>query len=251
MKKLLREQPDDSLGELEENNKQNIEAQEYKAETVNDFIDCLKWSYDEAEDEKTRRRLAHQIIKIEVGLSAAKLNSREVKVSRMPDGVLGLYDLNNNQIEISEDMLSDFNSDERLIKTVFVHEKTHKEGIHDEGLTQIRVRERISAAPGIYTKEQQEAKRTFYKTGIDKALDLYDIDHPEKLVDYYLEVEIGRAFPGQKKKLITEKNIDKITGKQSDKLSDKFKDGAEELYNKLESGYIKNKVKEILEKIKK
>lgn len=228
---------------------QKVEAQIFEVNTVKDFIDSLKWNYDEAKNEKMRRKISYQIIKIEIGLRAARIDAREVRVSKMPDGTLGLFNPQNKKIDVSEDLLSDFNADTQLLETVFVHEKTHKEGIYDEGLTQLRVRQKIpSAAEGIYPAEQKEAQRTFYKTGIDNALGLYDIDHPEKLVDYYLEVEIRRAIPERKRKLFTKNYVAKIAKEQADKLSKKFKEGAEKLFGKLESkGYnFQKKIEDIL-----
>ena len=161
-------------------------------------------------------------------------------------GILGIYNPANREIGASEDMLTDFNSDERLFRTVFLHEATHKEGIEDEGLTQLSVEKETCATPGIYTAEKQKARRTFYTIGIDKALELYKIKNPERLADYFLKVELKIKYGGKE---IKNKKLGFISRKEADRLEGQLKKGAEELTKQLKTtGYnFKIKVKEILE----
>lgn len=229
------------------------EARNFNISTVYDFIQALKWSYDEAEeneDNDTRRLLGHQIVKIHAGLNAAGLSANEVMVKEMENGTLGTYNRGGHKISAAKAMLEDFKTDERLFRTVFVHEKTHKEeGIADEGFTQLRTERKTSATPGIYENEKAQAKRIFYKEGIDHALVLYDIDRPEKLVDDYLEVELlGKINKTQLKELtVDKKKLDRVVKEQSGKLAGLLKDGVPRLYDKLKSGYIKDKTRKILE----
>jgi hypothetical protein len=231
------------------------EAKRFDISTVYDFIQALKWSYDEAEakgDTEIQKKLAYQLVKIETGLGAADLAANEVLVTEMEPGVLGTYSPGKNRISASRDMLEDFSSDMQLFKTVFIHEKTHKDGIADEGLTQLRTERKTSAVPGIYEGEKSAARRTFYKTGLDQALVTYDIDHPEKLVDLYLEAELEKKYDKFAiKKLMGGKTFDREAAKAADNLADFLKKGAPRLHERLkERSYdYEKKVKKTLAKI--
>ncbi len=232
----------------------SVEQEKEKREinTVADFIDYLEdWGVGSEKDDSLRGKAAAQIIKIRVGLSAAGLRAETVKVRQMPGGVLGLFDPASRQIEISEEMLADFNSDKRLIETVFVHEETHKGGIADEGLTQLSVRKKISAKTDIYSSEQEAAKRTFYRLGVATALKLYDLDHPYKLFERFLGAGLKYKYGHKLDELSDRKKLEKIAKEESVKLSTDFKKGAQRLYDALElQGYdFRKSVREILSKL--
>ena len=235
--------------------KEDIEQEKEQREinTVKDFIDDLEWKHNECEDEQMKNKIALQVTKIETALRVSGLNADKVYISRMPDGVLGLFDSNANRIEFSEDLLSDFNSGEQLMKTVFVHEGVHKnKKFVDEGLTQLFVKKRISATPGIYEEEQRAAKRAFYKIGVDKALKLYDIDHPGRLFGECLRTGLEIKYKGQTKILkgieSNKRKLEFVSSKEKERISREFKKGAEELFKKLiPHGYdIKKNIKKIL-----
>ena len=163
-------------------------------DTMKDFIDVLKMQYDFVQDEAIKAKLAYHIIKLEIALNVAHVSAREVFVRKTPDGILGYYDRNADQIAISRDQLDDFTTDQQLYNTVLVHEKTHQEGIMDEGLAQKVVARKISATPGIYAHEQRDVQNTFYRVSMEKALDLYEIENPQELTEYYLEVELKKLW---------------------------------------------------------
>lgn len=216
-------------------------------ETVEDFINALRLSYNQSEDEGEKSKLAHQIVKIEIGLQAAGLNAKDIRVKQMPDGMLGTFNTQDKKISASEDLLEDFNSDQQLFKTVFVHEKTHKEGILDEGLTQLWVKKKLPAAtPGIYDNEVGAAKRTFASISDEKLFKFYDIKIPRKLIDYYFEEEIKKNYH----KRITERNLEIEVKSLSERLSEKLSKGAEEIFERYKSNNysVIGKVREELKK---
>jgi hypothetical protein len=227
------EEPKLELAEPEKDVEQKTERQEVN--TVEDFINSLEWEYSECANEQVKNKIALQIIKIEVALRASGLDAGKVYVSRMPDGILGLFDPNANRIEFSEDLLSDFNSDEQLLKTVFVHEEVHKDKkFADEGLTQLYVRRIISATSGIYEEEQRVAEEAFREIGIEKALELYDPEHPERLLGECLRIGLKIKYRGQTKILkgveSDEKKLGFVAREEKKRISKKFQKGAEELF---------------------
>jgi hypothetical protein len=229
----------------------DFEGKKFKINTVSDFINSIKYTLSEKiedDDQKNSQQLWYQIHKIDLGLKSAQLSADKVRVKRMPDGVLGMYDPNGKQISIDEDLLEDFNTNTQLFKTVFVHEKTHYDGIADEGLTQIRVRKKISATPGIYESEVAKAKRAFYLEGVDKVIELYEMKHPDKLMDYYLETELKKKF---KKNDLVGHDLNIKTKSQATIYKDRFKKGAPRLFDKLKQRNYKfsEKILELFKEI--
>lgn len=248
MRNLSSEKPEEkNLTEIPEEDKEleNREKIEIKINTVADMIDSLKWSYDLTENEEIKKQLAYQIIKIEAALNTAGLPANEVYVEETPEGVLGLYYPKEDKKVAAKDLLEDFDSTQQLITHVIYHEMTHSKGYADEGITEIKVNKELPAMMRFYVTEQQKAKSVFYDLGIDKTLDLYEIDSPEELIDYYLEVELEKKLKSTTKKLKPEE--------EAKKLSDELKQGVERLYERLEQkhgkSYIKTRVKEILEEL--
>lgn len=231
-------------------------SQEQKIDTLADFLEAAKFNYDETEDQEFKKKLAYQIVKIEIALGSAGLAAGQVYVRSTPEGVLGYYDSASKQIALAEDVLADYSADQQLYKTILRHEKIHKEGIVDEGLAQIKVRKLISATPGIYTGEQAKARRTFYRAGTDKALELYDIDKPEELMDYFLEVELEKDWPGKIEREFSQLSgeekikeaLEKFSRRKAEEMVKKLDKGAPRLQEKLkERGYnFKRETKEIL-----
>jgi len=228
------------------------EQVEIKINTMADFLKSLKWSYDLTEDENAKKQIAHQIVKIEMGLNGTGYSAEDVKVEDTSDGVLGLYSPGSGKTAISKDLLEDFETSQQLIKHVLVHERNHKEGIYDEGLAERKASKRLSDGLSFYVGEQQRAKSAFYREGIDKALELYDLDNPDELFEYYLQVELEKNFKGQDSKLRkikeNEKSREIIVDQQEEKIRKGFKKGADELFDKLKQrNYsIKKRTREIL-----
>lgn len=235
---------------------------EQKVDTLKDFLDVLKNNYDLTDDANLKRLLAHQILKIEMALNSVDLPlaAERIKVRNTPEGVLGYYETETGNITIDEAILQDFNTEQRLIKHVLVHESLHKEGVADEGMVELMVKKLISPMPGIYKGEQAQAKATFFTTGLDKALELYNIDNPQKLVRYYLEVELEKKWQERlkqrffKKRKIPQKKERKILAtiakSEIESLEKDFERGVARLYEKLKKlgfNFKKNSL-EILEK---
>ena len=165
---------------------------------------------------------------------------------------MGLYSPGSGQTAISRDLLEDFDTSKQLIKHVLVHEGMHKKGIHDEGVAEIKTAKKLSDGLGFYVGEQQRAKSAFYREGIDKALELYDIERPDELFEYYLQVELEKNFQGKKSRLEkikgNERSRELEVSKQEEKIRKGFKKGADELFDKLKQrNYsIKKRTREIL-----
>jgi len=238
--------------EDEEQSPENFEAIEDKYEeaeidTLADFIEVLKNNYDKTEDKEVKRLLAHQIIKIEISLSKTNppLSKTDVKIRQAPEGVLGYYIPTSGEIAIDRDLIQDFNTEQKLITHVLVHENLHKSGISDEGMVELKVKKLIDPVPGIYEHEQAHAKTTFYQVGMDKALDLYDIDDPTELTVYYLEVELEKKWNErlkqdfintvEKDKMEPKKVLEGVLQSYAEELEDEFEDGVERLYKKLKA----------------
>lgn len=195
------------------------------------------------------------MVKIEIALGAAGLGSHEVYVRQTPEGILGYYEPEANRIAISSGVLEDFSSDQTLFNTILVHEKTHKEGIHDEGLTQKLVMKKIHATPGIYPAERKQAEFAFHRLGVDAALELYEIASPEDLADGYLRQELEKIWKEKlefqykkSKKKNTRERIESISRHEIELLEKKFEEGVPRLSEALEArGYsFREKIFEIL-----
>jgi hypothetical protein len=231
-----------------------LKEKEFKVDNLEEFIDSLKWRHDEAEREEERKELSRQIINIEIALQAADLKAADIKVEVLPEGVLGAYDMNKNQIIADKDLLSDFDTDLLTLIGLLKHEKNHQDGIADKGLCQIRTGREVSGGTSFYVSEQNQAKRTFYKLTIDKALDLYKLDHPEKLINDWVELELKDMRKDKEElKNMREKDesLNFFARKDTEILKSRFKKGAEMLLKKYEElGFsMKKKVKEVLKEI--
>ena len=227
----------------------NIEKKEVKIETLADFIYALELSYDETEDHDLKQKIGHQIVKINLGLGVTKYTAENVKVETMDNGVLGLYYPGSHETAISEELLNDFETSSALIKHVLAHEEGHKKGIDDEGLNELALRGKLPATISFYISEQNKAKRTFYRLGVDKAITLYDVDHPEKLLYDYLEVELENKYKNNKKELAWMAEINHFNLKVIEvfhDLSDKLESGAPRFAEAVKDKKFKDKVEEIL-----
>lgn len=214
-------------------------------DTVKDFIENLKLHYDFTDDEELKRRLAHQIVKIELALGkpTPSLRAEDLKVRETEDGVLGYYEPYTDVTALSHDMLEDFNTDQTLLNHVVVHESLHAKGYSDESIVELKVKKLISAKPGIYPNEQRRAKSTFFHTGINKALTLYDIEKPDELCNYYLEVELEKLwndklrsrFKKEQKrgKLDAAKILERIAQDVIKRIENDFEKGVQRLYDML------------------
>ena len=129
------------------------------------------------------------------------------------------------------------------------HEEGHKKGIDDEGLNELALRGKLPATISFYLSEQNKAKRTFYRLGVDKAIALYDVDHPEKLLYDYLEVELGNKYKNNKKeltKMAEDKHLNPKVSEEFKELADKLESGAPRFAEAIKDIKFKEKVKEIL-----
>jgi hypothetical protein len=220
---------------------------EKEVKTVEDFIDCLKWSYDNAQNEDDKGQLAHQIIKIEVGLRTAGFSAGDVQVEQMEDKTLGTYNPQDRKVAVSADLLADFKADRTLFELVFVHEGLHKgkdgKELLSEGLTQIRTEQIVGTETSVYDREVAMAKRVFFKTGITKAIKGYNIDDPHRLANPYFEIEIKSIQNKLRNKF---QELTAVRGKKPEeayklllrsddimKMKSGFKEVVEELYDKL------------------
>ncbi|MCU0679260.1 MAG: hypothetical protein MUC28_02315 [Planctomycetes bacterium] len=214
--------------------------------TMKDFLDALYWSYDLVE-ETEKQEINLQILKIKMSLSSNGLNPEAIKVENTPKGVLGMYDPQGEDITISRELLEDFNASQSTIAHVLCHEKTHAQGYADEGITEMVANQRIPAAISFYVTEQERTKSTFHSLGTEKTKNLYDLKNPKKLIDEYLEIELTREFPKdrkERKKLarasyfaVELASASRHYGEKLDKVVDRLKD-------KLPVGYIKTKIRE-------
>lgn len=170
-------------------------AEELVAESpqsVRELLDQWAESYKNPEtpaDEKGR--LAYRLVQMEVGLRLAHVKAEDVKIAEAASGVLGFYQPASRELAITPAGLELPPSHYR---DVLVHEAVHAgkitgRRILDEGMAQ-RLTERTVASPmpGIYSGEQHRAEAAF-GSGAEMVdvLDKYDFDHPEKLVEPFLE----------------------------------------------------------------
>lgn len=239
------------LVESEKDVEQKMEKHEIKINTVADFVDALEWSYDLTEDKETQKKLGHQITKIEMSLNSAGFSADKVYVEKTPKGVLGLYYPSDRKTAVSKDLLEDFIAGQRFIAHVLYHERMHKKGSADEAVAEIKTKESIPISVQFYVSEQEKFRGTFHKVGRDKALSIYNIAHPDKLVDCYLEVELENNYKGKTgklKKLENKRSLEFTVNKEAEGLAKKFKKGVPRLNEKLEQrNYsIKAKVREVL-----
>ena len=256
MKKFQAEpkEPQIDLGQAEEG-KEKIEKKEFEVNTVADFFKKEEWEFENCDDESAKRKIGHQIIIIKMGLSKAGLSVHEVYVKKLPKGVLGIFDTQNRRISLGEDLLSDPNTKVGEFEMVGVHEGVahKKDGIYDEGLAQIRTEKKIGRSTDIYQTEKQEARRTFRREGVDKALELYDLKNPDKLFEYYLQAELEKNFRGKidelKRIKKNKRSLNSQASQQKKLIEGRFKKGARELFKKLESkgNYsVKKEIEDIL-----
>jgi len=263
-KEIFPEKEDDTPAEEENTNEVRLQEQEtpekVSVDTMGDFIDVLKMHILSSEDEEVRKVLYHHMVKLEGSLVAAGLRADDIYARKTPKGILGYYDPDGGSIAISLDLLKDFTADKKLYDTVLVHERTHKEGIMDEGLCQKFTAKKIGAVHGIYEAEQKEAMRTFDRVGIEKVFELYERDNPERLTEYYMEVEAEYLW-NEKYSRAYKENIQRGMGSEeamsfiwrdaSDEMKKALENGAPRLLEKLDEGYLEKKLKKILEKSKK
>lgn len=213
----------------------------FHIETVADFIRLLELRLKKAQDEKNgenEQDLFYQIVKIKNGLNTAGLAASEVRVREMQPGVLGTFDSGNREIAASENLLADFGSDARLFRTVFLHEATHRNKIADEGLCELSVEMKIDAVPGIYNAEKQKAKKTFNELlGMSDAIELYNIDEPEKLAEGYIAAKLKKELGIKKAQeiLADKKKLGNNINKLKTEVGDSLEKGAPRLYEKLKT----------------
>ena len=183
--------------------KKSIEQKEKEVITVEDFIDYLEsFGMSMNENDPEKGKVATQIIKIKTAIFASGINPSEVKVEKMSDNTLGLYDRNSNEISISKELMEDFNASQSEIRTTLEHENVHKiNKIFDEGLAHKKTKQKYSQATNAYEESQDKAQRAFYQLGINKAMELYKIDDPNKLFAKFLKIGLEHKYSGQDKKV--------------------------------------------------
>ncbi len=229
----------------------------FHIDTAADFIRLLELRFKEAQESKNNENekdLFYQIIKIKNGLNTAGLSADEVRVREMQPGVLGTFDPGNREIAGAKAMFDDFGSDERLFRTVFLHEATHRDRIADEGFCELSVEMKIDAVPGIYNTEKQKAKKTFNDLlGMSDAIELYNIDEPEKLAESYIAAKLEKELGVRKAQeiLADKKKLGNSINKLKTEVGDNLEKGAPRLYEKLKSrGFdFKKKITAALDKM--
>lgn len=245
-----------------------IEKQEFREQTVAEFLEELEGIRDETEDEKTKNLLTFQIAKIQLGLMAAELKLDEIKVGPLGKGVIGVFNTQNKEITISKELLLDFNTDSKLIELVGTHEGFHKgiyryKPIADEGLTEEAAERKVGKRTEIYRAKRTAAKKIWEDEGFVEILKKYDIEAPKKLVKFYLhtgiEHELSSKIEAYKKEKAQNKkeqklvNLEKEVEGLSKKLEKKFKRGAERLHDKLKEvekdNFFKKTSKEIIKEL--
>jgi hypothetical protein len=214
--------------------------------TMKDFLEALYWSYEEA-DNVDKPLIGHQIVKINQSLSSAGLSPDKVYIEETPEGVLGMFDTQAKKIIMDKDLLEDFNASQSLIIRVLFHEKMHAKGYADEGMTEIVVDKQIPAAIKFYVTERNRTERTFHALGMDKAIGLYDLKHPEKLIDEYLAVELKKNFPIDRKerRKLAERKVYfdiKLTNAVRH-YEEKLTKAIPRLEQKLPAGHIREKIR--------
>ena len=238
------EEPD-----FDEQQENKGERHEIKIETIADFIQALELSYDTTEDLEMKRKIGHQIVKINMGLGVTGYSADQVKVENTPEGVLGLYNPGSNETAISTDLLEDFSVDSSLLKHVLAHEEMHKKGIDDEGMVELSLKGKLPMTIGFYVTEQQRVKSAFHNIGVGKAVELYDTDKPEDLLNCYLEVELEKEYKNSKKelgKMSEDKYLNLKISEEVKDLSEKLEDGVPRFFELLNKSDIQKKVKDIL-----
>lgn len=246
--------PEEEMIEQEQESKeQEREELKFKIDTMADFLRALEWSHSKTEDNDLKNKIGHQIVKINIGLSATNYTADKVKVEDMEDGTYGKYYPNSRQTAASKEMLEDFKTSSGLIKHVLVHEEEHGEGYWDESMAEKKALQRLGGTTiNFYVADRQKADRAFFNIPGSKELKLYNIKKPEELTDCYLQVELEKKYKSDREKLRSMQRpaYFKIrTEKETASLSQKLYQGVPRLYDRLESSYIKNKIKEILKKL--
>jgi len=141
-----------------------------------------EYSADETPDDR-KRELAWRMLKLEQALRTAGLKAADVKIAELEPGTLGFYIPATDELFITPEGLGD----PEHYTEVLYHEKTHKEGILDEGLAQsVTLRHVAGARHAIYEAEQLRIERAF---DVPELIKRYDIDDPEAFVRYFLEQE--------------------------------------------------------------
>ncbi|MFH0892070.1 MAG: hypothetical protein V1867_04800 [Candidatus Falkowbacteria bacterium] len=213
----------------------------FNIDTAADFIRLLELRLKEAQEsknDKNEKELFYQMVKIKSGLNTAGLSADEVRIREMQPGVLGTFDPGNREIAGAKAMFEDFGSDERLFRTVFLHEATHRDRVADEGFCELSVEMKIDAVPGIYDAEKQKAKKTFNELlGMKGAIELYNIDEPEKLAEAYIAAKLEKELGIRKaQEILADKKILKSeTEKLKEDIGDDLKKGAPRLHEKLKT----------------
>ncbi len=235
------------------------EMKEFKIVTVADLISVLEYSKQLSGDHE---RYAHQIDKIREACRASDLNPEDVRVERMPDGILGTYDPNNREIAISQDLLANPSEEGSMIKLTFVHEKVHKEGIHDEGLTQMVAERRTGTSTSIYDEEVAKTRKAIASLGLQAAEKVYDLKNPKKLLEKFIDKEFGEGgrLEGIYGRLLKEKKGDQEKAfqelmKHASEIATKesvFETAFKELSDKISDTewekLVRGKIREIVQK---
>lgn len=160
-------------------------------DTVRELLDAWKLEYDQADGDR-KAELAYRIVKLGEAVTFAGLSADRVYIREDEAGVLGFYLPDTGEIAITPQGLD---LPPEHFQEVLVHEATHAgittgKQIHDEGLTQIVTRQRVSnSMSGIYESEQRDAHEAFGAVGLKRVIDEYDFDHPTELIELYLETE--------------------------------------------------------------
>lgn len=173
----------DSDGETPEAVEQKKEVRE-SAESVEELLTQWHEEYTVSETPDDRKReLAWRMLKLEQALRIAGLKAADVKIAELEPGTLGFYIPATDELFLTPEGLGD----PEHYTEVLYHEKTHKEGILDEGLAQIVTLQHVSGARhAIYEAEQLRITRTF---DVPELIERYDIDDADAFVTYFLEQE--------------------------------------------------------------
>ncbi len=215
------------------------------AKTVGELLDLWRQQYEETDDKGIKPELAYKIIRMRMALGVAKLDANEVKIRESETGVLGLYDPATGEVAITEEGLE---LPAEHFADVLVHESGHAgkltgKRLMDEGVAEsVTLSKLPGAMQGIYQRERRLTKETFSGVGAEKALRAYDFDHPTRLAEMYLEVELRDQWKKIKEKLPDErpetsaaqdKALRKAMVGVGKSIKDQFKKGVPDLYEKL------------------
>lgn len=248
--------------------KEEINLVRESVSTVSELLESWKKEYVESyetavsvEDKLKRQELGYRITNMEIALGLSRLKASDVKIAEAETGVLGFYTAT-GEVFITPPGIR---MDSKHYEEILVHESVHKgtmtggKEILDEGITQNKTKKIVSTAiKDVYEKEQAQTTEAFGKTGIDEAVEKYDIGDPGVLASYFLEVEIKdrwyldlkTEFEKEMEKGTGEKEdiFEKIAKRETDALSKLFEDGVPELFEELKNKKFnfKDKIAEIL-----